>query len=326
MTARPASEPVAVPAAGTGLRQVLRQEGQAGIPIESQPFVSLARQVGGGLREVLASCRQLAGDDPAHGIQVHWSPALGRVRWRVSTVAPPAQHAAAAEAIARLPGVARWTARESLPGAPDEALEPAAPTIWFDLVARDVAAASAQLRQLRRQVPTLSWWAHRPGPAGSTAAAPCRCDAGCGPCADPDLAVLCERGLPVVARPYQAAASALGRSERDVVLRLRGWHRARQLLSLTMSAADDTGDGLQIVATWPRLTLRPGDAEALAAAPGVSAVEQEWLPGWPVGVIAAPGGHAALRRALQGCGLPVAQAHGWIVRTHRLRSEPLLFG
>lgn len=301
-------------------------EGQAGFPIESQPFVTMARHVGGGVREVLQQCRQLAGAGLDHGIQVQWGPLIERVRWRISSSqAVPLELDLAGE-IARLPGVTNWTVLEDVLQTTGDTPLARRPRVWFDLVARDIPCASAQLRQLRTRVPQLAWWAHRPAPGASPDAAPCGCNSGCGPCEDPALAALCERGLPVVARPYRVAAGALGRSERDVVLTLRRWQQQHRLLNMSMQTSDDPPECLQLVAAWHRFELSASSIDRLSTHPGIVDVESCWLPGWNSAVVAGFGPVAALYRALKSCELPWPEGELWAVRTCRVRHAPLLFG
>lgn len=371
----PAGHRPAEPARCAGLRQALLHGWTRGFPLRESPFQVLASRLGGTVREVLGHCQVLSDAGALDAIRVHWSPTLERVHWRCGMVSggPPGRELRAA--LAALPGVTRvdWVEPDHRPRQLGHAREP---TLWFDLVARNTASAAAQRARFEathgpllclRLDPTggASGSASRsasgdapvglsggtpavsPGPAhASTDGGDCLCHVAGGPCADPDLARLCEAGLPLRAHPFRSLSDAVHRSERDVLCTLRHWQRAGLLDDLGLGVPPDLHESLWTVVaiadaadpdggTEGRVsTPAPFDAgvrAALLARPGVGEVLA--LPGdprWPwrlqVGAVGASAQtEALLLRALVACGLGGHPRRMMRVHRLRLRAAPLLF-
>lgn len=322
MTLQPGA---AGPARCAGLRHALLNDWQRGFPIEGSPFQVVARRLGGTLREVLGHCHALSDEGSLDSIRVHWSACMERVRWRCGLWPGAASGAALPGALTALPGVTGWDWLEAADGA-DEG-KPAAPPLWFDLVARHAAAARAQ----------LAWLEARHGPVvrlelegAADTAVECTCPLPDGPCSDPALARRCEAGLPLVAHPYRTLSESMRRSEREVMARLRQWQRAGQMQALGLGRPEHAESLITVAGLAGDAVDAPVRA-ALLARPGI--VEVQGLPGhpaWPFALqITATGAPAQaaglLERGLAACGLGGRARRLWRVRRLRVRAAPLLF-
>lgn len=311
------------PARCAGLRRALLHDWAHGFPLQESPFQVLARQLGGSVREVLGHCHVLSDAGALDVILVRWSPALQRVRWRcgLSTVGRPGPELL--EALETLPGVTgcAWSEPE------DAAPIVGQPNLWFDLVARHPAEASAQLALFGD-----AYAAPLCLPLPDTAPnASCRCEANTGPCADTELARLCEVGLPLCARPFRSLSEATHRSERDVLGTLRRWQRDGHLHDIGLAGPPDRHERLWTVAAVADVAPDEVRRAALLARPGVA--EVIGLPGdprWPWRLLvcaagASPQTNALLLGALAACGLDRQPRR--LMSEHRLRwrHEPQLF-
>lgn len=313
----------AEPARCAGLRQALLHDWAQGFPLQEAPFQVLARQLGGSVREVLGYCHVLSDAGALDAIHVRWSPALQRVRWRCGLSAGGRPGPAVLEALAALPGVMQCAWIE-----PDDGAAGApGPDLWFDLVARDAAAARAQLACL---IGTDGLPLCLPLGAPSDEAG-CRCESVGGPCADAELARLCEAGLPLRASPYRRLAEATHRSEREILGTLRRWQRDGLLQGLGLAGPPDRHERLWTVAAVADVAPDEARCAALLAFPGVA--EVVGLPGhprWPWRLLvraagASPQTDALLVGALAASGLDRYPRR--LMREHRFRwrHAPLLF-
>lgn len=312
----------AEPARCAGLRHALLHDWAQGFPLQEAPFQVLARRLGGSVREVLGHCHVLSDAGALDAIRVHWSPALQRVHWRCGL------------SIGGRPGPALLAALASLPGSThcawiepdDQAPATGGPDLWFDLVARDATAASAQLARLEAEHgPALCLPLHGPQ------APDCRCEAVGGPCADAELARLCEAGLPLRARPFRSLSEATRRSEREVLRTLRRWRRDGLLGDLGLAGPTGRHESLWTVAAVAEVVPDDARRAALLALPGVAEVYA--LPGdpqWPWRLLVAAAGASPLTKALllsalASCGLDGRPRR--LMREHRVhwRATPLLF-
>ena len=332
-----------------GLRGALLRDWQTDFPIEASPFQRVAGRCGCTLREALQHCQHLVAEGATAGLQVRWAAQLHRCGVRLTaagSVAPALQALAAPGATGVLPALASWHRVDSL-----QATHPTsapAPHLdgWFDLHATDPGRLQAQLALLRQATPGVAWTETPLYPADvhlADGAATCDCPAGDGPCSDPALAALCEQGLPVVAHPYRALATRLGRTERAVVLSLKQWRQSGRLAGLGLVPPQAGGDGPAIFAALdgPGPWAGPAAAQAchswLAAQPGVIGISCTAAPvstpaagGWPwpwLVQLAARDGSvpARLARALVGNGLGLQLRAVLQVRQQRVRAAPLLF-
>lgn len=332
-----ASGSAATPARCAGLRRTLQHGWEQGFPLQDSPFQVLARQAGGTVREVLGQCHRLADAGALDAIRVHWNAGLQRVRWRCGVALAGAPPEEVVRKLAALPGVATWEwAEPAVPAAAGGAGAFDGPALWFEIAARSVESARAQLAQVQAlgfDLLRLELERRDEGDAGPG----CACIASGGPCSDPALARRCEAGLPLVARPYRSLSEAVQRSERDVLATLRRWQRQGQLTTVGLGApvagaeslwslcalagdADDDADQAAS-ATRTRLLAQPGIAE-VALLPG----HAQWPYRWLVGAPGAPTpGDALLERALAACGLRTRPRLWLHVRRVRLRAAPLLF-
>ena len=211
-----------------GLGQALQQGWRQGFPLQASPFQELARQTGASLRELLAQCQQLQRQGALQGPSGRWGARLSAWRWRCSVILPPGPdlEAQAMHGLSGLPGCA-WV----------EQLGPSAkgPSLWFELQSRSAAGLRQQTAWLdawSAGVPGVHWQALAlPEPDGPN----CQCADHAGPCTDPQLARRVEAGLPLCAHPFQAVASELGRSEREVLTALRRWQQAGDLQGLGLA-------------------------------------------------------------------------------------------
>jgi hypothetical protein len=318
-----------------GLRQALLHHWQDDFPLQDSPFQVLARETGSTVREVLGHCRALHDSGALDCLRLRWSRSMHRVSWRCGLHSGGPPGPALQARLRALPGVVGWDWVEPDDdprpgGAPAPMAGEPAPDLWFDLVARDEAAAAAQLAwleeraggALRLERPDES---HRQGRAG------CRCADAQGPCADVELARRCEQGLPLAAHPYRALAVDAHRSERDVLAALRRWRRLGQVgrVGLAPPLAE-------VESRWTFAALTDGDGDGalcrrLQTRPGV--VEVIRLPGharWPYRLLVGARGSSAatrelLRRALAASLTGRCMPRMLRIRRTIVRAEPLLF-
>lgn len=293
------------PIACAGLRQSLLHDWQQDFPIAPSPFQSVARRVGGSVREVLAHCQALSQEGALHPLRPRWGEALQRLRWRAGLAGPPTREP---------PGLVCVDRLEPLDG------QPLRWTHWAELQACDPVRGDAQLALLGGDGgPRLLLDDHCRG-----------CTQACsGPCEDPELATACESGLPLVAEPYRGLAHQLDRSEREVLDRLRRWRRDGHLAGLGMAAPERPACSQHGVAWVGGPPPDAGQLRCLRAMPGIR-------DAWPVAGDAAwpwcawvtadgPSAQVLLRRALAAAGLEGRPLRLFAAQRQTLRTQPLLF-
>jgi hypothetical protein len=316
------------PARSAGLKHALLHDWQGGFPLEPTPFRHVARRLGSTVREVLDQCQLLDTEGFGAGICAHWTEDLRVSRWRLWTSQVCVDTQQLSSSLAAVPGLNVWHEREQILSSADPRPRSALPRLWFDLVAREYQVAEAQIAALRAALPELQWTVIAPSQVPSTDAPACSCGEGAGPCQDLQLARLCEHGLPVVSRPYLAAAAALHRSERDVVLTLKRWQRDGRLTHVSLSPRPTASQSVHTAAAVWGPPLDAATRASLLRFPGVSNLHEWPSPGGPTLVTAAwlPGAaENLLCRALHACGVPSQRYDLWAVRSHYVRDDPLLF-
>ncbi|MBH9552113.1 hypothetical protein [Inhella gelatinilytica] len=207
-----------------GLGQALQHGWQEGFPLQASPFQVLARQTGASLRELLTQCQTLQRQGTLQGPRVQWGARVSAWRLRGHLQGPPEAEQAGLQRLVALPGTA-WV----------EWCEGDIQGVVFELQARSSSA-------LRQQQASLSTWAQQDAQVDllwiglpEPACRHCTCGEHGGPCTDPELARRLEGGLPLCAHPFQAVASELGRSEREVLAQLRRWQDAGDLHGLSLA-------------------------------------------------------------------------------------------
>ncbi|MFO1251423.1 MAG: hypothetical protein U1E77_09895 [Inhella sp.] len=244
-----------------GLGQALQQGWRQGFPLQASPFQELARQTGASLRELLSQCQQLQRQGALQGPRVHWAERLSAWRLRARLRLPQDQEAAALRRLAALPGCTWIEQAEPVPGT-------AQCTLHFELQARSAASLQAQRELLQQAWGPALRWLNLPAPPCPV----CCCSAPDGPCTDPALAQRLEGGLPLCAHPFQAVAVELGRSEREVLTRLRHWQGAGDLQALGL-APPHRSQHQPVANAWLREALTPAHRATLARHAGVVDVQ-----------------------------------------------------
>lgn len=316
-------------AACAGLRRSLLSEWREAFPIEHSPFQPLARRLGGSLREVLHHCQTLVAEGATQGLRVDWHPDLQRVgvRMAVRGIAWPFAHRPTG---AEPTALTTWNAIESITRFEGVSVVPDPPAGWVDLHAVDRAHLRQQIDRLRQSTPGVDWLE---APLLKSAE-PCRCHEDGGPCADPVLASRCEQGLDLVAHPYCALASELGRTEREVVRALKRWRHSGRLASLGLAAPHAAGESLVFYAALDDRRLDIEVLASLATRPGVVSVSRTEMSErgerWPWGTLVqlavpAHAGPALLARTLHASGLSEGVRAVVTVRQFRVRQAPMLF-
>jgi siroheme decarboxylase len=319
------------PARCGGLRHALVHDWQRQFPLDPSPFQSVARAVGGTVREVVAHCRSLCDDGSLQAIRVQWGPRLQRIRWRCWQSGHPDQLVGLTDTLVTLPGVTGW----SLHGTPEDAeraaggYSPVAAHCWFDLWARDTDAARAQHSALEQRHGPIEVVAVTADVSGGE---PCACSRQSGPCSDPVLARRCEAGLPLVAKPFVALSREVRRTEREVLATLRRWKREGHVAAVGLCPPMPRRETLWTVAALVGPALTPEERRSLLAQSGVAEVDR-WPrhPGgpWPT-IVASPVARGAspshlIERALGTCGLGRRPRTIWQERRVVTRDAPQLF-
>lgn len=318
--------PPSEPPRCAGLRHALLNDFAHGFPLQDSPFQVVARRLGGSVREVLGHCQLLGDSGALDAIRVQWSPDLQRVRWRCGAARKRRPDETLLRLLEAQPGLTHCHWIDSVDGA---APPGGMPALWFDLVARDRAAADAQHARLAAELGELLCLP-LDGADGDADVA-CRCGHEGGPCTDTELASRCEAGLPLQAHPFRSVSEALHRSEREVLGTLRRWQRAGLLADLGLASPTLRHESLWTVAAVAAGPQALAARAALLGLPGIA--EVRLLPGhprWPWRVMvaaagAAPQSAALLQRALAASGLDAFERR--LMRVHRvqLRRAPLLF-
>lgn len=214
------------------LEQVLLNDWQRGFPLSSAPFAEVARQSGHGCTEaqVLATYRRLCRDGSVSRIGGVWGAGAGGAAMLCALAVPNERLQAVARQVNAIPGVNHNYEREHRYN------------LWFVITGRDrlgvheqvdVLDATTQLRTLRlpmvrpyridlgfdlrrTALPGHLPLSHQPRSAPPVPTMPVAVQ-------DEPLAALVEEGLPLLARPYDAWAEALGQPTVQIQQTLSRW-------------------------------------------------------------------------------------------------------
>ncbi len=204
------------PSVCAGLSQTLLHGWRQGFPLQPSPYQELATRSGSTLREVLSLCQRLNHEGRLDSVHACWGDRLRRARWLHGFSSPVSERQ-----LAELMAVHGCVGLERVQQPAD-----GWPSLWITLEGRCDGVVQEQLVACGLQpgvsIPLLRSDGH------------CACDDG--PCTDTDLAHAVEEGLPLVAHPYQRLAERLGRSERQVLARLREWQLRGDLQALSLAA------------------------------------------------------------------------------------------
>lgn len=207
---------------GAGLRLALLNDWQRGFPLQSQPFARIGAALGLDEAQVCRRYRALLAEGAASRIGGVFAPAAGGAGVLAAMAVPPARLQAVAARVSALAEVNHNYEREH------------AWNLWFVVHGRDEAAIAGLLDRLQQDLalPLLRLPMQRAyrldlgfGLTGRVGHghAPARVD-GLRIAADElPLAARVEAGLPVVTRPYEAWAEAVGWSEARVLATLQHW-------------------------------------------------------------------------------------------------------
>ncbi len=257
----PVSEPAPSPSCCAGVVQTVLNGWRDRFPLDSSPFYSMSVSSGATRKELLAACARLHHSGALQPIRARWGPGLPRRRWRMGFETAPSQQESLASALVALPGCVRV----------ERGSEPTGQcSVWAEVEALDAGALERQLAVLTLP-PTYRRLLH------STQGAPS------GPCDDPMLASLVERGLPLCARPYLRCAQRLNRPERQVLAALRTWQRDGHLECLTLAPTPTRSSSDGLLALWRDFDP---DERMRSLLPSIRGMEQvlEFAPGgadWP---------------------------------------------
>jgi DNA-binding Lrp family transcriptional regulator len=207
------------------LHQCLLNDWQRGFPIEAEPFGVIASRHGVTQREVLDACRQLQADGAISRIGGIWGAGAGGAAMLCALAVPDAQLHAVAALVNQIPGVNHNYEREH------------AYKLWFVITGRDTLTVHRQvdaleqatgLRALRLpmrrayridlgfELGTRQGHMDTPRSDAVQTVTPVAVH-------DERLAALVEEGLPLMAHPYQAWASALHWPVDRVLSTLQRW-------------------------------------------------------------------------------------------------------
>ncbi|HJV69023.1 Lrp/AsnC family transcriptional regulator [Ideonella sp.] len=291
----------------------LLNDWQHDFPLEREPFATVAALAGASVDEVLAGYAAARLDGSLSRIGGVFGGGAGGAAMLCAMAVPPARLASVAALVSAHPGVNHNYERE----------HPI--NLWFVLTAPDASALAAALAGLEAatglaalRLPMQRAYridlgfdlrgrtaaAPRTGPHGAAArpVAP----------ADRSLAALVEDGLPLLERPFDAWAEALGRTPGQVLDVLRGWLAHGTLKRFgTIVRHHELGFAANAMTVFDV----PDDAvdacgEALARTPGVTlAYRRARAEGWPFNLYCMVHGrdrvavHAVLDAALAQAGL-----------------------
>ncbi len=204
------------------LRLTLLNPWQRGFPLEREPFAHIASIQGLTTDEVLAGYARLQSDGALSRIGGVFAGNAGGAALLAAMAVPPERLDAVAAVVSSHPGVNHNYQREHHFN------------LWFVMTGQDDAAVRAAMRSLEEAtgLPALQLRMQRAyridlgfDLRGSTAPAPMAAAREATPVLDADrpLAALLEDGLPLVPRPYDAWAQALGRTPESVLHTLQQW-------------------------------------------------------------------------------------------------------
>jgi len=206
----------------TDLRLTLLNPWQRGFPLEREPFAHIASIQGLTTDEVLAGYARLQSDGALSRIGGVFAGNAGGAALLAAMAVPPERLDAVAAVVSSHPGVNHNYQREHHFN------------LWFVMTGQDDAAVRAAMRSLEEAtgLPALQLRMLRAYRIDlgfdlreRTAPAPMAAAREASPVLDADrpLAALLEDGVPLVPRPYDAWALALGRTPESVLHTLQQW-------------------------------------------------------------------------------------------------------
>ena len=204
------------------LRLTLLNPWQRGFPLEREPFAHIASIQGLTTDEVLAGYARLQSDGALSRIGGVFAGNAGGAALLAAMAVPPERLDAVAAVVSSHPGVTHNYQREHHFN------------LWFVMTGQDDAAVRAAMRALEEAtgLPALQLRMQRAYRIDlgfdlreRTAPAPMAAAREATPVLDADrpLAALLEDGVPLVPRPYDAWAQALGRTPESVLHTLQQW-------------------------------------------------------------------------------------------------------
>ena len=202
-------------------RLALLNNWQRGFPLQREPFAAIGQRLGLGAPTIVSTYRALLAEGALSRIGGVFGIDTGGAALLAAMAVPPERLEATAAVVSAHPGVNHNYEREHRFN------------LWFVMTGADAVAVEAAMRQLesatglealrlpmRRAYRIDTGFDLRGGAAGGAsetlAAAPPPVD-------DRALAALVEEGLPLVERPFDAWADALGRSADEVLATLGRW-------------------------------------------------------------------------------------------------------
>jgi siroheme decarboxylase len=204
------------------LRFSLLDRWQHGFPLVREPFAAIAATLGRRTDEVLASYAAAQREGCLSRIGGVFGAGAGGSALLCAMAVPPTRLEAVAAIVSAHPGVNHNYQREHQRN------------LWFVLTGRDAVAVETALQELERDTgfPALRLAMQRAyridlgfALGGRTAAHAPRASRRAMPVAPPDrpLAALVEEGLPLVERPFDRWAEALGVTPDAILERLQAW-------------------------------------------------------------------------------------------------------
>lgn len=284
---------------------------QRDFPLEREPFARLADRLGCRVVDVLAACERARDGGALSRIGGVFGTGAGGAALLAAMAVPPERLEAVAALVSSHPGVNHNYQR-------DHRLN-----LWFVMTGRDAAAVEQAMLDLERRggLPALRLrmrrayridlgfdLRHRTAPGVMPPAGEARPIAA----ADLALAARVEEGLPLVPRPFDVWAEALGRPVEAVLDRLRAWLAEGTLKRFgAIVRHHELGFDANAMAVFDLPDTQVDlSGELLAREPGVTlAYCRERAPGWPYNLYAMVHGrdraavHEVLERVGSRCAL-----------------------
>ncbi len=290
---------------------MLLNDWQRNFPLVDEPFAAIGARCDVEASEVLVGYRQLLREAAVSRIGGVWNAGAGGAAMLCALAVPEERLDAVAQCVSAFPGVNHNYEREHRHN------------LWFVITGRDAAAvaraadeieaatgcAALRLRMQRAYRIDLGFDLR-----GRLAPSMQSCASAGLPVAavDAPLAALLEGGLPLVERPYDAWARALGRSTRDVLATLDCWlHESTLRRFGVIVRHHEAGFEHNAMTVFDVPDERVDTCgAALAAEPGVTlAYRRERAPGWPYNLYCMVHGRdraavrGAIDAAIRTCGL-----------------------
>ncbi|WP_395701375.1 Lrp/AsnC family transcriptional regulator [Aquabacterium sp.] len=294
-------------------RHALLNRWQRDFPLERAPFARIGSALGRSEDEVLDACRALQQGGALSRIGGIFAAGAGGAALLAAMAVPAARLEAVAALVSAHPGVNHNYEREHRFN------------LWFVVTGRDGAALERVLRSLEQatglaalRLPMLRAYRIDLGFDLQRPLAPARVRRSASgadlslAASDWPLAALVEDGLPLLARPFDAWAQALGRPPQAVIDALAGWLAAGALRRFgCIVRHHELGFAANAMTVFdvPNALVDACGA-ALAQVPGVTlAYRRERAAGWPYNLYCMVHGReraevlAVLRQAVPRCGL-----------------------